>query len=198
MCSSEDIRCVNVLRHAGPLSAVKPISCSSVYWAPDIPLCPNSLCHSTQWSTAVFRTEREAFNNMCWKNVGTGVLERAEGQTRWQLGKARQKEAFKISEGGAMWLCWRSANLTTDKKDGSEATEKGCSVLARTLTWLAAKEIAKQHRRWIVLRDRRRSAFYPVFISYVNEVLNNLMSSSMSFFLMNLISGLAERPACVL
>jgi hypothetical protein len=93
-----------------------------------------------------------------------------------------------------MWLCWRSANLTSDKKDGSEATEKGCSVLARTLTWLAAKKIAK-HRRWIVLRDRR-SAFYPVFISYVNEVLNNLMSSSTSFFLMNLISGLAERPAC--
>lgn len=61
-------------------------------------------------------------------------------------GESQAEGGLKVNEGGAMWLCWRSANLTSDKKDGSEATEKGCSVLARTLTWLAAKKIAK-HRR---------------------------------------------------
>lgn len=32
--------------------------------------------------------------------MGAGALERAEGQTRGQLGKARQKEVANVKEGG--------------------------------------------------------------------------------------------------
>lgn len=55
-----------------------------------------------------------------------------------------------------------------------------------------SKEMSEMNSPW----RQQDDPLYSVFISYVNESAEYSYDSSTSPFLMNLISGLAERPVC--